>query len=166
MLKESVIINLGSNLGRKAFNLYNAIKLISSKCKIDKISSVYSSRSLLLDEQENYFNISVNVFTKFSPYSLLDFLKSIEKKMKRVRSGRWKERVIDIDIVDYKLKVINEKDLVLPHYDLQNRSFFLKPVMDICPDYIHPVFGIKVSKMYKNLVYKYEIKEIGELKWP
>lgn len=166
MEKEKIIINLGSNSGKKGFNLYFALKQVATNCKVISISNVYSSRSLLLDDQENYYNISAKIQTSFNPYELLDFFKNIERRMGRIKNGRWQSRIIDIDIVDYNSYIVNDNTLTLPHYDLQNRSFFLKPLMNIDPEYTHPVLGITVSEMYRKLNYKYEIKNIGELKWP
>lgn len=165
MNQKKVILNLGSNLGNKSSNLLRTLKSISKILQVEKVSKVYASKSMLMDNQDRYFNISVSVFTKLSPCGLLEVIQSVEKKMGKEKLGFWRERVIDIDIVDFNGEIIKEENLEVPHYDLENRSFFLIPLKEICPDYIHPVNKIKIDDIIKDIKCNYDITVIGELKW-
>lgn len=166
MSQKRVVLNLGSNLGDKSFNLSRTIKYLSKILQIDKVSRVYASKSMLMDNQDRYFNVSVSAFTTLSPIDLLHSMQFVEKKMGKQKLGFWRERVIDIDIVDFNGEIINGEDFQIPHYDLKNRSFFLIPLKEICPDYIHPIDKIKIDDIIKNIKWDYDIKVVGELKWP
>ncbi|MBZ4672295.1 MAG: folK [Deferribacteraceae bacterium] len=165
MNQKRVILNLGSNLGNKASNLSMALKHISKISIIENVSRVYASKSMLLDNQDRYFNVSANVSTTLSPFDMLKALQSIEKKMGKEKLGFWRERLIDIDIVDFSNEILKGENLEIPHYDLENRSFFLIPLKEICPGYIHPVNKSKIDDIIKNIKCDYDITAVGELKW-
>ncbi|MBZ4643852.1 MAG: 2-amino-4-hydroxy-6-hydroxymethyldihydropteridine diphosphokinase [Deferribacteres bacterium] len=159
------VLNIGSNIGNKSKNLAQAVKYIANMCGIIKVSSVYGTDSMLLDEQERYFNCAVFIKTNFSHLDLLYFVKKIEGKMGRVNTGRWKERIIDIDIVDFDGQIFKSKQLTLPHYDMENRSFFLWPLREICPYYIHPEKKINIGDMIGKIKNNFNITLLGELLW-
>ncbi|MCB4203574.1 2-amino-4-hydroxy-6-hydroxymethyldihydropteridine diphosphokinase [Deferribacterales bacterium Es71-Z0220] len=165
MNQKRVILNLGSNLGNKASNLSIALKYISKISIIENVSRVYASKSMLLDNQDRYFNVSATVSTTLSPLDMLKALQSIEKKMGKEKLGFWRERLIDIDIVDFNNEILKGENLEIPHYDLENRSFFLIPLKEIFPGYIHPVTKSKIVDIIKNIKCDYDITAVGELKW-
>ncbi|UOD34859.1 2-amino-4-hydroxy-6-hydroxymethyldihydropteridine diphosphokinase [Deferribacteraceae bacterium V6Fe1] len=165
MSQKKVILNLGSNLGDKSSNLSRALKHISKISQVEKVSRVYASKSMLMDNQDRYFNVSAVVSTALSPFDLLEALQSVEKRMGKEKLGFWRERVIDIDIVDFSGEILKEENLEIPHYDLENRSFFLIPLQEICPGYVHPVTKSKIDDIIKGIKYDYDITVIGELKW-
>ena len=89
--------------------------------------------------------------TKTFPIKIIE----IEKKIGRVRSGKvWESRVIDIDVLLYGNRNIQEEGLTIPHYDLSNRDFFLIPLLELNPDLLNP-------RTNKSLVQ--ELKEIPQL---
>ena len=66
-----------------------------------------------------------------SPSELINELLSIEDKLKRQRTIRWGPRTIDLDILLYDEDIINEENVVVPHYDMQNRNFVLEPLCEV-----------------------------------
>ncbi|MDX5349010.1 MAG: 2-amino-4-hydroxy-6-hydroxymethyldihydropteridine diphosphokinase, partial [Hymenobacteraceae bacterium] len=74
----------------------------------------------------------------------------IEKHMGRVRQKKWEPRVIDIDILFYDSLVMRSEELVIPHPEMQNRRFVLLPLSEIAPNYVHPVFQLKIAKLLEN----------------
>ena len=77
--------------------------------------------------------------------------------MGRIKLKKWGERVIDIDIIDYNREIFKSDNLEIPHNQMIYRSFVLKPLQDIMPDYIHPELKISVQDMINNLKDDYNI---------
>ncbi len=124
---------LGSNLGNRSTNLENAKIEISalSETKILKASEVHKSPAYGPIEQPFFFNLALEVDTKFTPFEFLEYLQKIEKKLKRKKNSHMKPRTIDIDIVFFDDETIDTPLLKVPHYDWQNRDFFINPLKEI-----------------------------------
>lgn len=147
-----VILGLGSNLGDRADNIKKALLIIFSAFTADKVSRVYSSSSLLKDNQRDYYNIVCSCYTDKSPEESLIFFQSTEEKLGRVRNGtRWGAREIDIDILDWGGSVIKTDRLIIPHPEMSSRSFVLYPLRDVFPDYKHPETGRSLEEMISLL---------------
>ncbi len=129
------------------------------------VSSVYTTKSLLRDAQDRYFNICALCTTELDPLMLLDYVKSIEKRAGRTPSPRWHSRILDIDIIDYNRSVYSFDNLEIPHPEMDKRSFVLYPMLDILPDYTHPVSCRTLTEMVKLIDDKLEIQKAGELAW-
>ena len=128
---NSIFLSLGSNIGDKKNNLIDAVRLISNFAKILKISSVYKSEPLLFEEQDDFFNIVIEIDYQQTARNLLLKIKDIETQMGRKENFRYGPRLIDIDIIFFKGEEINEKDLIIPHYDWQNRLFVIEPLYEV-----------------------------------
>lgn len=163
--KNSAVLGLGTNLGNKGSNLASALKYISGFCNIDKVSSVYKTQSLLKDGQSDYFNLCVLVRTDFTPLQLLQAVKNIEKIMGRTNTGRWYTRIIDIDIIDYDNSVFSYKNLTIPHAEMENRSFVLLPMLEIIPDYKHPIHCRTIVDMVNLIKDNLGISKLGVCTW-
>ncbi|RIV42945.1 2-amino-4-hydroxy-6-hydroxymethyldihydropteridine diphosphokinase [Flagellimonas pelagia] len=140
--KHKVYLSLGSNLGNRLANLQKAIFQIQRQVgKVLDISSVYENPAVGFEGDE-FLNICVSVLTPLDPKALLDNLLGIEQDFGRVRSqgDGYSSRTLDIDIIYYGQEVINTGDLVIPHPQMQNRNFVLKPLSDIAPQFYHPIF--------------------------
>jgi 2-amino-4-hydroxy-6-hydroxymethyldihydropteridine diphosphokinase len=141
-------LSLGSNLGDRQENLDRALKLISERMRIGKISSIYDTEPVGLVNQPRFLNLACEVFTRLAPEALLALFKGFELKMGRYsRSGE--PRIIDIDIILYGDQVVNTPDLVIPHPRMHERSFVLIPLTEIAPDVVHPVLKKKIKELNK-----------------
>jgi 2-amino-4-hydroxy-6-hydroxymethyldihydropteridine diphosphokinase len=78
-------------------------------------------------------NQVVEINTPLSPEDLLEKILYIELAMGRVRIEKWGPRLIDIDILSYRDKIINTPKLVIPHPEIQNRRFTLEPLCELAP---------------------------------
>ncbi len=144
----TVYLSLGSNLGNRQGNLDQALKLISERMRLGKVSSIYDTEPVGLVNQPRFLNLACEVFTRLSPEGLLALLKGIEQKMGRYsRSGE--PRIIDIDIVLFDDQVINTKNLVIPHPKMHERAFVLIPLAEIAPDFVHPVLKKTIKELNK-----------------
>ena len=122
---------MGSNIGDKENNLTDALKLISNFAKILKISSVYKTEPLLYKEQDDFFNIVIEIDYQKTARNLLSKIKDVETQMGRKDNFRYGPRLIDIDIIFFKGEEIDEEDLIIPHYDWQNRLFVVEPLYEV-----------------------------------
>lgn len=154
---SEVIFGLGSNLNNPVMQLQNALNNLSMYFALQKVSNTYKSQSLLKDNQEDYYNIAVLAKTDKIPQEILSITQKIEKDMGRIKLKKWGERVIDIDIIDYNREIFKSDNLEIPHNQMIYRSFVLKPLQDIMPDYIHPELKISVHDMINNLKDDYNI---------
>lgn len=143
-----VFIGIGSNIGDREENIRKAISLIKEKCKILKMSPLYETEPVGYRKQGWFLNCAVKVKTDLKPQKLLEFLQSIEKRLGRVRTIKNGPRTIDLDILFYGKKIINEDNLIVPHPRLHERLFVLEPLNDICPDFVHPILKKSIKGLY------------------
>ena len=124
---------LGTILGNRYRNLFKARLEISElpETKILKKSKIFKSPFYGPIKQPFFFNLALEIETKLTPMMLLENLQKIEKKLKRERNSHMKPRTIDIDIIFYNDEIIEMPLLKVPHYDWQNRDFFIKPLREI-----------------------------------
>jgi 2-amino-4-hydroxy-6-hydroxymethyldihydropteridine diphosphokinase len=124
---------LGTNLGNRYRNLFKARLEINElpETKILKKSKIFKSPFYGPIKQPFFFNLALEIETKLTPMMLLENLQKIEKELKRERNSHMKPRTIDIDIIFYNDEIIEMPLLKVPHYDWQNRDFFIKPLREI-----------------------------------
>ena len=158
---KKALLGLGSNIDNRLTFIVEALKNLEKLLKIEKVSSIYESRSLKKDNQKNYYNVVIKVETWYNPLELLKNMKNIEVFLGRVKRDKWGTREIDIDIIDYDGIVFKRDNLVIPHYDMHKRSFVLYPLLEIEPDYIHPILQKNVKDMIGELADKLNIEKIG-----
>ena len=162
MTAEAILVHLGlgNNLGdRKEYLSMACNRLRSEAVKEFRASSIYESEPLLKIPQHKYFNMVVCGFTVLSPQELLKKCQQIEISLGRVHRERWDCREIDIDILSYGNRIIDNDDLVIPHPEIQNRSFVLMPMLELSPEWVHPETGIKIKELWENWLLKHEGKE-------
>ncbi|MES2998962.1 MAG: dihydropteroate synthase [Pseudomonadota bacterium] len=140
-----LILGLGSNLGNSLNNLRSAVQLLQKFQTITrvKISPVYRSSALLPPYapaawDKPYVNVAVACESDLSPIDVLAVAKQIEKQLGREESQRWAPRIIDIDILAWDDRVIEQAMIQIPHPELERRPFALWPLLDLLPDWKHP----------------------------
>ncbi|WP_061320051.1 2-amino-4-hydroxy-6-hydroxymethyldihydropteridine diphosphokinase [Clostridium botulinum] len=149
---HTAYVAFGSNIGEKESYIKRALEKIEERgMKIIKVSSIYETEPYGVLDQDSFLNGVVKIETNLTPEDLIGELLNIEKQLDRVRERRWGPRTIDLDIIFYDDLIINEKDLVIPHKDMENREFVLKPLCDIDENFIHPVLKKSVRELYDRL---------------
>jgi 2-amino-4-hydroxy-6-hydroxymethyldihydropteridine diphosphokinase len=155
----TVYLSLGSNLGNRQENLDRALKLLSERMRMGKVSSIYDTEAVGPISQPRFLNLACEVFTRLTPEGLLALVKGIEQKMGRYsRSGE--PRIIDIDIVLYGDQVFDSPNLVIPHPRMHERSFVLVPMAEIAPDAVHPTLKKKIKELNKAIKEKQGVMKL------
>jgi 2-amino-4-hydroxy-6-hydroxymethyldihydropteridine diphosphokinase len=151
-------IGLGSNLGDRAATIARAIEALDSEPRIvvRAISSLIETPAMTLpgaSSQPAYLNGAIVVETDLPARELLDSLLRVERALgrDRVNSPRWSARTIDLDLLLYGDRVIDEPGLVVPHPGMHEREFVLAPLEEVAPDATHPVLGATVREMLKRI---------------
>ncbi|WP_428522184.1 2-amino-4-hydroxy-6-hydroxymethyldihydropteridine diphosphokinase [Roseibium sp.] len=129
-------LGLGSNIGDTAAHLKKALEHLDASEGITVVarSSDYRTPPWGPVPQDDYRNICAVVDTTLSPQDLLARCLAIETELGRVRDVRWGPRIIDIDVLIYGTRTVNEPDLELPHPRMGDRAFVLIPLAEIWPD--------------------------------
>lgn len=129
---ERVYIGLGSNLADPAEQLRQALAALEQlpHTRLAETSSFYASDSLL-PGQPRYTNAVAALDTGLQPLQLLDALQAIELDQGRERGERWGPRTLDLDIVLFGQRLIDEPRLRVPHYHMHARAFVLYPLAEI-----------------------------------
>lgn len=131
---ERVYIGMGSNLEAPAEQLREALKALGQLplTSLSGVSSFYVSDSLL-PGQPRYTNAVAALDTALEPLALLDALQTIENGQGRERLERWGPRTLDLDILLFGDRLIDEPRLKVPHYHMQARAFVLYPLAELAP---------------------------------
>ena len=154
MSKHTVYIGIGSNVGDKAANFRKGIAAIShcDGCTVEAQSPLYETEPVYLESQEWFLNGVIRISTDLEPEALFTQLKGIEHAMGRQPgSTRYGPRVLDLDILFYDDRIVRAGSVEIPHPNLHERRFVLKPLNDIAPDLVHPVLGQTVKSLLSNL---------------
>lgn len=150
---HEVYLAVGSNLGDKNAYIENGIEELrqSKEIKDVRVSELLVTKPYGGVEQDDFVNGAIALKTMLSPQELLERLHEIEQHANRERIIHWGPRTLDLDIIFYDKLVYEDEDLIIPHIDMQNRDFVLKPLAELCPNYRHPVFGKTVSQLLGEL---------------
>ena len=132
------VIALGSNLAEPARQVRAALSTLEAhpQIQIEKTSSLYVTAPVGYDEQPDFVNAVCSVRTSLDGVSLLAVLNRIESDFGRERTFRNAPRTLDLDIIDFDGISSNDPHLTLPHPRAHERSFVMKPLAEILPDFV------------------------------
>ena len=151
-MKNHVVLLLGSNLGERTVHLEKArLEIAQHIGQINKISALYETEPWGVEEQEKYLNQVLLVESELSPEEVLEEVLRIEQIGGRVRQEKWGARLIDIDILFYSDRIVEQDGLKIPHPYLHVRRFTLAPLVEILPDWLHPKLKQTVATLYAQL---------------
>src|SRR6188474_694467 len=137
---NSAYLLLGSNMGNSQEKLLTAIKNIEDKIgTVKRRSGIYKTAAWGNTNQPDFLNQVIITETKLIAIEILQEILAIEKKMGRIRTIKNAPRIIDIDILFFNNDIIRQKNLTIPHPEIQNRRFVLTPLNELSPNLLHPV---------------------------
>jgi len=157
------LLSLGSNLpygDMEPIGVLNAAitALENAGFRSVKVSGFYETEPVPKSDQPNFINCVIEGKTSQNALGVLHICQSVERSFDRERHVRWGARTLDIDIISYDQEVypLTEEwcvlaadvdaeatvpELVLPHPSMHKRAFVLRPLCDLAPDWLHPVYG-------------------------
>ncbi|GAK32544.1 7,8-dihydro-6-hydroxymethylpterin-pyrophosphokina se [Iodidimonas nitroreducens] len=155
-----IYIGLGSNLTTIAGNPANTIITTLSILRdfginVEKKSSLYESAPIGPKDQPSYINAAARIQWVDTPQALMHRLHEVENHFARQRDVRWQARTLDLDLLDMDGMILPDskaweqastshaapQSLILPHPHLHERRFVLQPLLEIAPDWQHPILG-------------------------
>lgn len=148
-----VFIGVGSNLGDREKQIRLAKDLLGSirGVRFFRCSQIRETDPVGGPPQGKYLNAVWEIETGLSPRGLLKELLMIEKTLGRDRKEKNGPRTLDLDILFYEDQVIRERNLTIPHPQLQERVFVLEPMAELEPDLVHPVLKKTIRELLNNL---------------
>lgn len=147
------VIACGSNMGEKEDYICAAAKKIAAdeKCRLLKSAQLLITKPYGGVEQDDFVNGAFLIETLYEPEELLAFLNRLEAEAGRERLIHWGPRTLDLDIIFYEDEVIQTERLTVPHADMHNRDFVLRPLAEIVPQWIHPIYQKTAAELLAML---------------
>lgn len=146
-----VYFSLGTNLGDKEQNLRLAVQNIEERIgKAISLSAFYATAPWGFTSENTFLNAALCVETQLSPLEILKITQEIEREMGRTHksvNGAYSDRLIDIDLLLYDDLVLDTPELKLPHPLMQERDFVMRPLAEIAPEVVHPVFKKTIREL-------------------
>ena len=153
-MRSIVYLGLGSNLGNRRWNIESALALIAERVgEIHTLSDYYETQPWGYDSKEIYLNVTIKVETELKPAELLTVTQKIEQvigRMGKTVDNKYRDRVLDIDILLYNDLVIQAPALTIPHPLMHQRAFVLQPLSEIAPHAIHPTLKRTIIELLRS----------------
>lgn len=150
---HTAYIALGSNLGDKKAYLDGAVQALrdDADMRLRAVSDYIVTAPYGGVAQDDFLNAVLCVRTLLPPHALLDRLHEIEQAAKRERLVHWGPRTLDLDILFYDDTVMADETLHIPHPEIPKRDFVLRPLAQIAPYFVHPVYRRTVTELLEQL---------------
>jgi len=126
-------IGLGSNIGDTRLHLLRGLQGLAKLGSVTCGSPIYETAPVGFTEQEPFENAVVGIETDLDPRTLLEELFAIERAQGRVRGEKWGPRTLDLDLLWFDGRTIDEEGLRVPHPRIRERKFVLAPLVYASP---------------------------------
>jgi 2-amino-4-hydroxy-6-hydroxymethyldihydropteridine diphosphokinase len=166
MAREAVFIGFGSNLGNRVDFCDRAVTLLSllPHSQLLAVSSLYETEPVAdagAPGEGWFLNGVVQLETDITPPSLLAVCREIERSLGRNPEHRSGPRPLDLDILLYGDRVLQDRELTVPHPRLQLRRFVLEPLMELEPTLVHPTLRQSVSQLLAQLTDTHQVRRLN-----
>jgi deoxyguanosine kinase len=146
-------IGLGSNLGDREKSIKSAVKML---CEIEdvtvlRLSEIIETSPLGQMTQPSYLNAVTEIKTGLSAEELYKKLVDIETKLGREKKEKWASRIIDLDLLLFGQEIISTSNLTVPHQQMHLRTFVLKGLCQLNPEFVHPVINEPMNELAARL---------------
>lgn len=142
-------VGVGANLGDREATIREAVRLLGDD--VVAVSQLRETEPWGYADQPAFLNGAILLETDLEPRAVLDRLLAVERELGRTRDGpRYGPRTIDLDLLLYGDRVLDEPGLTVPHPRLHERAFALEPLLDLDPALEIPGRG-RVSALLAGL---------------
>ncbi len=150
----TALLALGGNQGNVLHTFQSALAKLDGceAISVVLVSQFYDTTPVGIAAGERYLNAAVKIEFEFSAVELLYELQDIEIQLGRVRTLHWGPRTLDLDIIGIEHHIIETQHLSVPHVACWYRRFVLDPLVEIAPNWVHPVFGQSVRQLRDRLL--------------
>lgn len=143
-----VYLGIGSNVDRER-NIASCLNALRRRFGALEVSPVYRCEAVGF-EGDDFYNLAVGVETDLEPEALVTELHAIESEHGRTRQGpRFSDRTLDIDLLLYDDRVLDDPGLEVPRGEILEHAFVLRPLADIAPDVVHPVEKRSIAELWQ-----------------
>ncbi|WP_197441321.1 2-amino-4-hydroxy-6-hydroxymethyldihydropteridine diphosphokinase [Thalassoglobus neptunius] len=151
--RVTTIVGLGGNLGNVAETFEFAMNHLDEhrEIKLLQVSPLYTTTPVGSNAGSGYVNAAATLETSLAPEEFLTALQETETRCHRKREVRWGPRTLDLDVIAYGDQCISTERLTVPHPACFYRRFVLDPVVDVAPDWRHPVIGLTARELRDRL---------------
>ena len=151
MIEHQVAIALGSNLGNRTEHLQFAVNRLRESIHDVRASPFIETAPLGVEPQPAFLNGAAVGRTSLSARDLLSTLSAIESDRLRERPYPGAPRTLDLDLILYADRVIEEPGLTVPHARFRERAFVLGPLATLAPELVDPVTHLTVGQLLEQL---------------
>jgi 2-amino-4-hydroxy-6-hydroxymethyldihydropteridine diphosphokinase len=167
-LEDAVVVALGSNLPGPYASAEALLEAALASfplvgLEIVKRSLWWRSAAWPPSALPDYLNGVVLVETKLGARATLAALFDLERTFGRVRGAANAPRTLDLDLIAYGRRVIQEQGLIVPHPRAAERRFVMGPLAQIAPDWTHPVSGLSAAALTESATIGMDARPIGQI---
>ncbi len=147
-----LFVGLGSNRGDRHRHLSRARRALQARAGVLRASSVRETEPVGVDTDRPFLNqvVCLRGLPMGVPRAALEWLMDLEGRLGRDRTDGSPDRVIDLDLL-YWGRAVHPSDPVLPHPRLHRRRFVLEPLVELNPDFVHPLLGQSQRELLRDL---------------
>jgi 2-amino-4-hydroxy-6-hydroxymethyldihydropteridine diphosphokinase len=159
----SIYLGLGSNVGDREASLRGVVKSLADRdIKVWRSASLYSTEPRDFEDQPWFLNTVIEVRTLLEPEPLLRQCLEIEVAAGRIRGTPKGPRVLDVDILLYKERILEVEGLKIPHPRYRDRRFVLVPLVELAPDLADPASSLTMRQLLDLCPDKGEVHLAGK----
>ncbi len=144
-----VYASIGSNIDRES-NIIKCCRALRREFGALETSVIYETEAVGFSG-DPFYNLAVGFDTDREAHEVVDCFRRIETQQGRERAQpRFSSRTIDIDLLLYDDAVIEGVDFSIPRREITEQAFVLRPLADLCSDYLHPVEHKTIGQLWRE----------------